>query len=293
MQHLPNNMHLGGRNRLYDTGKSPYQITYSPKNQRPFSNGDNQGLEQDSLEGTWYPSCRPLKQWRKRGTTTSLPTNVSEDPCCLDSQVGVGSSFKMLGKNEYGKNDCKGCDPTRGPSANGRPTKGTVINFNGSSNIISASTIVPKTYYQSFHSYLRARGNSFVNKSVVHKIPNVRYTENGEIVWPEQSQNVPNVSIPIDSSYYYGNYLPCNVPDSKNCNLAIYKPSNSQFAVQGAVDSSTRIQRLQYNAITKNNQSFYQNSNQGVNIMYQPNPVFFSKNKFSPQKRIKTGCGNI
>ena len=283
MHHLPNNMHFGGINRLYDTGKSPYQITYSPKNQRPFSNGDNQGLEQDSLEGTWYPSCRPLKQWRKRGTTTSLPTNVSEDPCCLNSQVGVGSSFKMLGKNEYGKNDCKGCDPT----------KGTVINFNGSSNIISASTIVPKTYYQSFQSYLRARGNSFVNKSVVHKIPNVRYTENGEIVWPEQSQNVPNVSIPIDSSYYYGNYLPCNVPDSKNCNLAIYKPSNSQFAVQGAVDSSTRIQRLQYNAITKNNQSFYQNSNQGVNIMYQPNPVFFSKNKFSPQKCIKTGCGNI
>jgi hypothetical protein len=211
----------------------------------------------------------------------------------------------MLGKNENGENkqlnkksdnDCGVCDPTRGPLVNGRPTRGTVINFNGSSNIISACTIVPKFYYQTYSNYLQARGNLFHSKSVVHKIPNVSYMQNGNIIWPEQTQHVPNISIPVDSSYYYGSADTLNVTDSKNCALAIYKPSNYQFAVQGAVDSSTRIQRLQYNTITKNNQSFYQNTNGGINLMYQTNPVFFSKNKVSRSQAFargtKTICGS-
>lgn len=322
MQKLPTNMFFAGRNITSLAGKGPYQITYVPKNQRPLSNGDNQGLELDgytldwgensvyeSAPGScystrqpsnlWYPSCRPLKQWRKRGTTTSLNTHL-QDKCCLDSQIRVGPSFKMLGKNEHGENkqlnsnkDCVACDPTRGPSSNG---KGTVINFNGSSNIISASTIVPKTYYQSYKYYLKARGNLFDVKSIVHKIPNVNYMKDGNSVRPEQTQQVSNVSIPVNSSYYYGNSqtISSNVTESKNCNLAIYKPSNSQFSVQGAVDSSTRIQRLQYNTITKNNQSFYQNSSQGINLMYQNNPVFFSKNNVSrPQAFIKRGTKTV
>ena len=317
-QNLPTNMYFAGRNggggrninSGYVTGKSPCQISYVPKKQRPLSNGDNEGLNVDGYSlgfgetNSWYPTCRPLKQWRLRGTTTSSNA-LGSDQCCLDSEVFVGPPLKMLGKNEDGENkqlnienDCLTCDPTRGPSANGRPTKGTVINFNGSANIISACTIVPKSYFQSYNYYLKARGNSYVSKSIVHKIPGVSYMKNGNVVWPQQTQHVPTVSIPVNSSYYYGGSpsAEASVTESKNCNLAIYKPSNSEFAVQGAVDSSTRMHRLKYNTITKNNQSFYKMSNQGVNLKYQSNPLFFSKNEFSrPQafpRGTKTICGS-
>lgn len=279
-------MYFAGRNgrgtARHVTGKSKYQITYVPKKQRPLSNGDNQGLDVDGYSlgfesNLWYPTCRPLKQWRARGTTSSSSVT---DGCCLDSQVLVGPALKMLGKNENGENKQLGkcCD------------NGNVINFNGSSNIRSACTIVSKSYYQSSSQYLRARGNSYDFKSVVHKIPNVEYVKNGNVVWPNQIQHVPAFSVPVNSSYYYGN------SQSKNCNLAVYKPSNSAFSVQGAVDSSSRIQRIKYNTITQNNQSFYQNSKQGINLRYQNNPIFFSKNKFSrPQvfsRGAKTICGS-
>ena len=77
--------------------------------------------------------------------------------------------------------------------------------------------------------------------------------------------------------------------------------------MQGAVDSSSRITRLKYNTITKNNASFFNNgdatqwglsmrSNIVPNLMYQSNPVFFIKNKASNAKAFHhngnaTVCG--
>jgi hypothetical protein len=44
------------------------------------------------------------------------------------------------------------------------------------------------------------------------------------------------------------------------CKLVVYKPSNPQFATQGAVDSSTRMLKLNVTTIEKNAASYYTNS---------------------------------
>ena len=85
------------------------------------------------------------------------------------------------------------------------------------------------------------------------------------------------------------------------CQTTIYKRSNPQFATQGAVDSSTRLARLNYNTITKNGASF--NSAKGAQYAtagkYHGESFsrYFVKNKFSPplvwkRNGDKNDCSN-
>ena len=385
---LPVGFFFGGRRRTspsstgYQAGKPKSQVRFIPKRQTPLGNGGvdfNQGL--NNIEGydliwgpytsanppivdgeaitdtNWYPSARPLKQYRLTGSSQTLGTSVSTDDTyvcglCPDGRKGIGSPFKMLGKNEKGINpelkpaatasytiepfgneerQCLVCDPTRGPvlnQLNVGPThgRGSVMSFGGAAKLRSAVTTVNKNYYQSNSSYLKARGKDYDSNAIVHKIPGIEYNKQtsggSEIVWPEKMQKVELVESPffgqtLDSSFYRGNScVPAldhegkgysKLHASENCSLSIYKPNNSQFAVQGAVDSSSRITRLKYNTITKNNASFYNNgdptqwglsmrSNIVPNLMYQSNPVFFIKNKASSAKAFHhngntTVCG--
>ena len=74
---------------------------------------------------------------------------------------------------------------------------------------------------------------------------------------------------------------------NENCQnkKTIYKPSNSQFTQQGAVNSSTRIAKLKYDTITQNGNSFYSAlglaaANAG-RYMGTSNAPFFIKSKFT------------
>ena len=80
-----------------------------------------------------------------------------------------------------------------------------------------ASTIVKKNYYQSSSSYLKSRRKT--------------YTQNNG---PGSSKNINNSC----------------------CNNTVYKPNNPNFSNQGAVSSSSRIDRLKLNTIQKNAASF-------------------------------------
>jgi hypothetical protein len=67
---------------------------------------------------------------------------------------------------------------------------------------------------------------------------------------------------------YYG--VPLSGPNNPiGCKLTIYKPNNPQYAQQGAVDSSTRILKLNVTTIEKNAASYYRNS-KGKNKSAQP-----------------------
>ena len=251
----------------------------------------------------------------------------------------------MIGKNEEGINKdlptaatasyddagCRVCDPTRGPVLNQLdvgPThgRGSIMSFSGGAKLKSGVTTVNKNYYQTHSSYMRARGKDYISNAIVHKVPGIEYNKatagGSEIVWPVTMQKVELAESPflgqtLDSSFYRGNACVPSLDQqgegysklhaSDNCALSIYKPNNSQFAQQGAVDSSSRITRLKYNTITKNNASFFNNgaptqwgfssrSNIVPNIMYQSNPVFFIKNKASTGKAFhhngnRTVCG--
>lgn len=87
------------------------------------------------------------------------------------------------------------------------------------------------------------------------------------------------------SNPYIG--VPFSGPSNRmGCKLTVYKPSNPQFAVQGAVDSSTRMLKLNVETISTNAASFGQRSygptaseiSQGANNTIP----FILKNKATP-----------
>jgi hypothetical protein len=59
----------------------------------------------------------------------------------------------------------------------------------------------------------------------------------------------------------YGKYFPFTRVNQKTCKLTVYKPSNAQFAVQGAVSSSTKNLQLDVSTIQSNAASFRFNNN--------------------------------
>lgn len=314
-QNLPTNMFLSGRN--YNGGrmlsvcnqptKTKCQTIYTTKLKPSIKNGsiyDNEGMDMPNYNYTnWYPMTRPIKHYRKTGTTN---TKVNSN-CCISYQIG--DEYKNLGKNTEGvnkllnplnmDNGCKIYDPTRSIHFEHFKAKGNVINFNGMSNIKTGVAPLSKKFYQNYSKYLYSRGNTYQQKNSINKIPGIKYYENGYPVYPDISQSTTS-DIPLNSSYYYSNSVLTdnNVTDSSNCNLVIYKPSNHQFSVQGAVDSGTRLERLKYNTITTNNGTFYRDTLGSINISYSPDPIFFIKNKFSLPKafnihKSKTICNCI
>jgi hypothetical protein len=73
------------------------------------------------------------------------------------------------------------------------------------------------------------------------------------------------------------------------CKLVVYKPSNPQFATQGAVESSTRTLKLNVTTIEKNAASYYTNpagkyiNKSNVSDLVFTNVPFLYKNKPAPQ----------
>jgi hypothetical protein len=68
-----------------------------------------------------------------------------------------------------------------------------------------------------------------------------------------------NIFIEFINNPYYG--VPLAGPSNPlGCQLTVYKPNNAQYAQQGAVDSSTRMLKLNVTTIEKNASSYYTNS---------------------------------
>lgn len=312
---LPTNIFLSGRNyhgsrivRISKTTNKQCQINYKSKMTPSLKNGsiyDNQGIEEYNYDYTYgYPLQRPIKHYRKSGFTNTQMKYNSD--CCIGSYK-IGDEYKMIGKNTEGINkllnsknvedDCLIYDPTHATNINNGvsiiKSKGNVINANGMSNIKSGVVSISKKYYQNYSKYLYSRGNTYDQKLTFTKLSYIKYFNNNQIVYPDIPQTSSDYNLPLNSSYYQSTSI---LPDVSNtCNLIIYKPNNSDFSIQGAVDSSTRLERLKYNTITNNNSSYYRELNQ--NIKYTYDPVFFSKNKYSTPKvfnihRNKQTCKN-
>ena len=95
----------------------------------------------------------------------------------------------------------------------------------------SASTKIDKKYYTDSRAYLRARCQTFDQKSKI-----------GEAV-----------------AYSTVGFKSTNCYDLSGCENkqnVIYKPSNNKFATQGAVSSGSRLLRLKVDTITRNANSF-------------------------------------
>ena len=267
-------------------------------NARPMTNGIwEQANETDG--NAFLP--RPIKHWRKQlvpntvrggtltknlfdvfrpGGTNYLGDNQVENNCCNDL-IGhrvVSDIYREKNNITCNSNDCSytitEADINNG--WNGFVGKKICCSSGENRVIKSASTIVSKKYYSDSRAYLKSRCKLYEQKISTSKVPGINYyDEAGNPLNPTDSPTGPQVFLTTNCS---SNCSTNNRPKT------IYKPNNTQFSVQGAVSSSSRISKLKLDTINKNGASFnsafgFAATNAG---RYAPegNAPYFIKSKF-------------
>ena len=139
----------------------------------------------------------------------------------------------------------------------------TCIACNPEINVIKSGIVTQsQSYYTSRTQYLESRCRTYTQRESTTKLPDgVYYPSIKNIpftfLYPDnhprgpqayESKNCANPKI------YNNNSL--NTPPNNYC-TTIYKPNNPQFARQGAVSGSTRLQKLKSDTITSNGFSYY------------------------------------
>ena len=150
----------------------------------------------------------------------------------------------------------------------------------------------PERYHFTTQSYLKARGNLYNQKSTtLADISGITYIDpnTGLEYWPTNNKigiapQIRGMQNCAGQGGIFGDVQNGNRTYGRcRADTTIYKPNNRQFATQGAVSSSSRILRLQYNTITKNGNSFRTAwGNQGANAgKYRGTPTapYFLKSK--------------
>jgi hypothetical protein len=118
-------------------------------------------------------------------------------------------------------------------------------------NVIkSAVTLLSKSYYSDSKAYLKSRCKLYSQKQSLQEIPGNNYGTPTNPAIPTNSPTGPQ-------EFYTTNCTTPYYTGRDNCkNTTIYKPNNTQFAKQGAVDNGTRLAKLKFDTITKNGNSF-------------------------------------
>ena len=129
--------------------------------------------------------------------------------------------------------------------------------------IKSGICTLKQSYYETTSGYLQSRCRTAAQRlSTTKKADGVYYPSVNdnipfEFLYPTNEPNGPQVYQSKNCSNpktYNNNAL--NQPSNSYCST-IYKPNNTQFAQQGAVSGSTRLQKLKADTITSNGFSFY------------------------------------
>jgi hypothetical protein len=214
-------------------------------------------------------SARPIKHWRKQlnpmnnvvsrgragigmpsdipGGSVYLGSKSTECIICTDNKISNSAGLK---ENIIRTNHIiqpVACDEFYDNVDN----RVVCVACNPENNIIkSAITLLSKKYYSDTHAYLYSRCQTYNQKLSTNPVPGIEYINSqGQALYPSQCPDGPQVRLTQDCPEK------CQ-PTSNKVVTTIYKPNNAQFAVQGAVSSSSRIDRLKYNTITKNGSSF-------------------------------------
>lgn len=170
----------------------------------------------------------------------------------------------------------------------------TCIACNPEANVIkSGITTLSQAYYSSTCEYLQSRCRTYAQRESTTKLPDGTYypspTNNipFTFLYPDNDPRGPQVYQPkncANPKIYNNNAL--NTPPNNYCS-AIYKPNNPQFARQGAVSGSTRLQKLKSDTITSNGFSYYSAygatmANAGNFQGTNPSNNYFVKNRNFP-----------
>jgi len=225
-------------------------------------------------QGTAF-KARPIKHWRKQ-LTPRLDANgnalsgVNGRQAGIVGYMGVPGSTSILGTDPNNPNSCSSAplpctksstvlsdnilrpvdDQIYGTSADkiydSLNNRTVCIACNPQNNVIKpATTILSKTYYSDRKAYLQSRCLLYDQRLSGNRLAGVTYFDNnGNELLPDETNDVEQRAAE--------NCLSCGTAATAIAPI-VYKPSNAQYATQGAVDSSSRIARLKYNTINKNN----------------------------------------
>jgi len=206
--------------------------------------------------GTAFKS-RPIKHWRKQ---------LMPAPYSGSGISAVGMPFNSPGSEVFlGKgssSNCASCSDSKASitkSSNGTEKTNTIFTYssdkifvedkavcvacNPEANIIKpSSTILSNKYYSDRVSYLKSRCKTYKQNLSGNPIKDHTYFNGTTPIWPSDNSE--------KGSQVFSTNDCCKVSGKQN--TLIYKPNNSQYGRQGAVDSSDRITRLKLNTIKKN-----------------------------------------
>jgi hypothetical protein len=140
------------------------------------------------------------------------------------------------------------------------------IACNPEANVIKSGIVIQsQSFYGSTSQYLESRCRTYAQRESTTKVPGGTYYPNPNpiknipftFLYPDNDPRGPQVyeSKNCANPKIY-NYNPLNTPPNNYCST-IYKPNNPQFARQGAVSGSTRLQKLKSDTITSNGFSYY------------------------------------
>ena len=206
-----------------------------PSNSRPDLNASGPAFK-----------AQPINHWRKQ----LIPNNGSGS---RNRRAGIGMPMDTPGGSVYLGNVTANTDCLLNATdmlATGLKEYIEQVSIcNSNTNCIRrpGTTILSKTYYTDRKSYMRSRCILYDQKLTAIPDPSITYLDNaGELLHPTDSATGPQVRQTAKC---------CPDTVSATCHT-IYKPNNTQYSQQGAVDSSSRLTRLKLNTINKNAASY-------------------------------------
>ena len=160
------------------------------------------------------------------------------------------------------------------------------IGCNPQNNVTrSASTLLSRAYYSDTTGYLKSRCKTYQQNASINHAAGVTYTgPDNEHLWPTNSANGPQVYRTNDIYKPRVNPHPCK--NGTGASPVIFKPNNHQYSIQGAVDSSTRIEKLKLSTINTNANSlrtaFGNEAASACRFTGSSDTPYFLKNKYQP-----------
>lgn len=292
---------------------------------RPNTNGVPSNIHQHDFDGPEF-KARPIKHWRRQLVPTSVNATGSAttgplQPIGSSGQrnATVGLLMDRPGAVSYvGDASCK-CVEQPGNSytisehfsATPKYAVGTIVENQGvvnngdyeintgiyntkyiccnpQNNVIkSASTLLSRAYYSDTTGYLKSRCKTYQQNASINRTSGVTYlSPDGQHIWATSNANGSQVYQTNDIYKPRVNPHACGGNSSSGASTVIFKPNNYQYSVQGAVDSSTRIEKLKLNTINTNANSlrsaFGNEAASACRFTGSGDTPYFLKNKYQP-----------
>ena len=299
---------------------------------RPNTNGVPSNVHQHDFDGPEF-RARPMKHWRRQLVPTSVNATggvitgpsepigssgrrnatvgllmdrpgavsyVGDESCECVQQPGnsytISEHFLEVPTNKGTLVENQGFIDNGDYQINTGIYSTRCIGCNPQNNVIkSASTLLSRAYYSDTTGYLKSRCKTYQQNASINRTPGVTYlSPDGQHIWATPSENGSQV---YQTNDIYKPRVNPHACGGSGASKIIFKPNNYQYSVQGAVDSSTRIEKLKLNTIKTNANSlrsaFGNEAASACRFTGSGDTPYFLKNKYQPPICSQTNLVSI